>query len=102
MAKSTDETIREKLSAAFAPEALDVINESHLHSGHLHPGEPHNERFNRNGETHYRVRITAEAFSGMSRLARHRAVNDVLAAELAGSVHALAVEARAPGEPSRR
>lgn len=102
MAKSTDEMIRDKLTAAFAPDALEVINESRLHSGHLHPGEPHNERFNRDGETHYRVRITADAFTGMSRLARHRAVNEVLAAELAGSVHALAVEARAPGDPDRR
>ncbi|MCB1381983.1 MAG: BolA family transcriptional regulator [Notoacmeibacter sp.] len=99
---SVEETIRQKLEAAFAPESLAVINESHLHSGHLHPGDPHNERFNRHGETHFRVRIEADAFAPMSRVERHRAVNTVLAAELAGPVHALAVEARAPGEAARR
>ena len=99
---SVEETIRERLETAFSPSALAVINESHLHSGHLHPGEPHNERFNRHGETHFRVQIEAGAFASMSRLERHRAVNAVLAVELAGPVHALAVEARAPGEAARR
>ena len=99
---SVEETIRDRLEKAFSPESLAVINESHLHAGHLHPGEPHNERFDRNGETHFRVRIEAGAFAYMSRLERHRAVNAALADILAGPVHALAVEARAPGEPARR
>ena len=83
-----------KLEAAFSPERLDVINESHLHAGHQ-PG------FDGEGETHMRIRIVATAFSGMSRLARHRAINDVVKAELDAGLHALSVEAAAPGEPTR-
>ena len=83
-----------KLEAAFSPERLEVLNESHLHAGHQ-PG------FDGGGETHMRIRIVAAAFSGMSRLARHRAINDVVNAELDAGLHALAVEAAAPGEPTR-
>ena len=83
-----------KLEAAFSPERLDVINESHLHAGHQ-PG------FDGEGETHMRIRIVASAFSGMSRVARHRAINEVVKAELDAGLHALAVEAAAPGEPTR-
>ncbi|RAI32057.1 BolA family protein [Rhodoplanes serenus] len=80
----------EKLSAAFAPARLEVIDESHRHEGHAgaRPG----------GQTHFRVRIVAEAFRGRSRLDRHRLINQALAAEIAGGVHALAIEAAAPGE----
>jgi BolA family transcriptional regulator, general stress-responsive regulator len=87
-------SIEEKLTAAFAPERLDVINESHLHAGH-HPdvtGE---------GETHMRVRIVSASFSGMTRLARHRAITELLKPELDAGLHALAVEPAAPGEPVR-
>ncbi len=83
-----------KLEAAFSPERLEVLNESHLHAGHQ-PG------FDGGGETHMRIRIVAAAFSGMSRLARHRAINEVVKAELDAGLHALAVEAAAPGEPTR-
>lgn len=85
-------SIEEKLTAAFAPERLDVINESRLHAGHQ-PG------FDGEGETHMRVRIVASAFAGMGRVARHRAINDLLTAEFDAGLHALAVEAAAPGEP---
>lgn len=80
----------EKLSAAFAPAHLEVIDESHRHEGHAgaRPG----------GQTHFRVRIVAEAFRGRSRLDRHRLINQALAAEIAGGVHALAIEAAAPEE----
>ncbi|RAI37602.1 BolA family transcriptional regulator, partial [Rhodoplanes elegans] len=66
----------EKLSAAFAPSRLEVIDESHRHEGHAgaRPG----------GQTHFRVRIVAEAFRGKSRLDRHRAINQALAAEIEG------------------
>ncbi len=87
--------IVKKLHAAFSPTKLEVINESHLHAGHQ-------EAFDGSGETHFRVRLVSEKFDGMTRLARHRAVNDTLAGELADGVHALAVEPRAPGEASRR
>ena len=82
------ETITQRLNARFAPEALEVIDESHLHAGHA-GARPE-------GETHFRVRIVSSAFDGLSRLERHRLVNETLAAELAGPVHALAVRADVP------
>lgn len=84
----------DKLEATFSPERLEVINESHLHAGHQ-PG------FDGAGETHMRIRIVSSAFAGMSRVARHRAINDAVKAELDAGLHALAVEAAAPGEPVR-
>jgi len=83
-------TIINKLREAFTPESLDVIDESHLHEGHSghRPG----------GETHFRIYIVSRAFEGKSRIERHRMINTTLSAELAGSVHALAIKAQAPGE----
>ncbi len=95
-------SIETKLREAFSPESLAVVNESHLHAGHHHGGSDHHDGFDGTGETHFRVRIVSQAFSGQSRLQRHRAVNETLAAELSGGVHALAIEASAPGEPTRR
>jgi BolA protein len=88
--KTVQYTITNKLREAFAPESLDVSDESHLHEGHAghRPG----------GETHFRVYIVSPAFEGKSRIERHRMINATLAAELAGSVHALAIKAQAPGE----
>ncbi|MBB5044471.1 BolA family protein [Shinella fusca] len=91
---SMKSSIAGKLEAAFSPERLEVINESHMHAGHQ-PG------FDGEGETHMRIRIVSAAFAGMSRVARHRAINDVVKAELDAGLHALAVEAAAPGEPVR-
>lgn len=85
---SVEATIRQKLAHAFQPAALDIVNESHLHHGHH--GSPGT------GESHFRVHIVADAFAGKSRVERHRLVNDVLAAELAGPIHALAIKAEAP------
>ena len=87
---SVQSTIREKLSARLQPTRLEVINESHLHAGHR--GAPGT------GESHYRVLIEAPIFAGKTRLERHRLINAVLAAELEGKVHALAIAAYAPGE----
>jgi BolA family transcriptional regulator, general stress-responsive regulator len=87
---SVEATIRAKLEAAFRPTRLDVVNESHLHLGHR--GSPGT------GESHFRVVIVSARFAGTSRLERHRLVNEVLAAELAGKVHALALEARVPDD----
>jgi BolA protein len=86
----TQDLITEKLTKAFAPESLSVVDESHLHAGHAgaRPG----------GETHYRIYIVSEAFSGKSRVDRHRMINATLASELAGTVHALAIHASASGE----
>ncbi|MBB3935986.1 BolA family protein [Aureimonas phyllosphaerae] len=93
--------IEAKLTRGLAPQRLEVVNESHLHAGHHHAGSDHHDSFDGTGETHFRVRLVAEAFAGKSRLERHRAVNAFLAEELATGVHALAIEAAAPGEPTR-
>ena len=90
---SADQRIREKLIVAFEPVRLDVINESELHAGHRNsPGT---------GESHYRVLVVSAAFAGKTRVARHRMVNEVLAEELNGRVHALALSTYAPGETIR-
>ena len=83
-------TIEDKLTRVFRPAVLRVIDESHLHAGHA-GARPE-------GETHFRIEITAAAFAGQPRVARHRLVYDALADELAGPVHALALVTRAPGE----
>jgi BolA family transcriptional regulator, general stress-responsive regulator len=82
--------ITEKLRNAFAPESLRVEDESHRHEGHAghRPG----------GETHFRLYIVSEAFRGKSRIERHRMINETLAGELSGGLHALAIHAQAPGE----
>jgi BolA family transcriptional regulator, general stress-responsive regulator len=87
---ATRDIITEKLTKAFAPASLNVLDESHQHVGHA--------GYREGGETHFRVHIVAEAFRGKSRLERHRMVNETLVAELKGGVHALAIYAAAPGE----
>lgn len=84
------ETIERKLRDAFAPVSFDLLDESEKHRGH--------GGWREGGETHFRLRMTAAAFAGQSRVARQRAVNKVLADELAGPVHAFAMELSAPGE----
>jgi BolA protein len=91
---SVKETMLTKLESALAPLSLNVIDDSAKHAGHiLHPGgvEPR-------GETHFTVNVVSEAFVGKSRIDRHRMVNAILAEELADNVHALAIQAKAPGE----
>ena len=83
--------LRTKLEQAFHPKALEIVNESHLHAGHQ-------EHFDGSGETHLRIRIVSDAFAGMSRLERHRAVNKLAADELDAGLHALAIDARTPAE----
>lgn len=84
--------ITQKLTEAFAPEHLEVIDESHRHEGHAghRPG----------GESHFRVHIVAKAFSGKGRVDRHRAINAALADQIAGGIHALAIHASAPDDPA--
>ena len=89
---SVEDRIRQKLTSAFAPLALEVVNDSHRHAGHA--GSPGT------GESHFTVKVVSAAFAGKSRLERHRMVNDALAEELKGRIHALAVSALAPGEGS--
>jgi BolA protein len=90
---SVEDRIREKLILAFAPSALEVVNDSHRHAGHA--GSPGT------GESHYTVKVVSASFAGKSRLERHRMVNEVLAEELRGKIHALAITAFAPEERSR-
>lgn len=80
--------IEMKLREAFAPASLDVIDESHLHAGHV-GARPE-------GETHFRVEIVSAAFAEHSRVERQRLVYDILRDELAGPVHALSVSATPP------
>ena len=80
--------ISAKLMENFEPQALEVIDESHHHAGHS-GSRP-------DGESHFRVRITAEAFRSKSRVEQHRMVNAALADELKERVHALAVETSVP------
>lgn len=89
-----EETMRRKLTETYAPERVEVINESHLHAGHK-------PEFDGAGETHFRVRIVSEAFAGMSRVERHRSLNALLQPEIDAGVHALALEPAAPGETTR-
>ena len=82
--------IRDKLAQALSPVRLDVADESAQHAGHSGavPGKT----------THVRVIVVAESFRGRSRIDRHRIVNRLLAAEMEAGLHALAIEAKAPGE----
>ena len=84
------DAITEKLTAALAPVELEVADESDRHLGH--------SGWREGGETHFSVKVVSAAFSGKSRVERHRIVNALLADELAGRVHALAISAKAPGE----
>lgn len=98
---SIQSSMETKLRAAFDPERLEVVNESHLHAGHHHVESGHHATFDGTGETHFRVRIVSGAFEGRSRVERHRLVNDILAGDFKAGVHALAIEPAAPGEPTR-
>lgn len=87
---SMENRIREKLTVGLEPVRLDVVNESEKHAGHRSsPGT---------GESHFRVLVVSPKFAGQSRVARHRMVNQLIADELAGGVHALALSTYAPGE----
>ena len=79
----TDE-IRSRLVAAFAPSVLEVVDDSERHRGHA--------GFRDGGESHFNVRIRAEAFAGQSRIARHRAVHAALGPDLVGRIHALSLD----------
>ena len=77
-----------KLQQKFSPVALEVIDESHHHAGHS-GARP-------DGESHFKVKITADAFAGKSLVQCHRLINETLAEELKERVHALSIQANAP------
>ena len=81
---STADRLRAKLAMAFSPEQLEVIDESEQHRGH--------GGWREGGGTHFKVVMRAAALNGLSRIERSRAVHTALAEELAGEVHALALE----------
>lgn len=79
------ERMRSMLTTAFAPDALDVIDDSHKHVGHAGA---------RDGRGHFTVVVVSDAFTGLSRLARHRAVYEALGGMLDSDIHALSIRAR--------
>ena len=85
------ERIVARLTAGLEPQRLEIADESDRHAGHsgARPG----------GGTHYRVRIVSERFAGLTRVQRHRLIYGLLPAEFAEGLHALALEAKTPGEP---
>ena len=85
------ERIVARLTAELDPVVLDVIDESDRHAGHAGARE--------GGGTHDRGRVVSAQFERRSRVERHRLVYDLLAAEFADGLHALALIAKAPGEP---
>lgn len=81
---SVADEIRQNLEAAFSPRELKVHDDSEAHRGH--------SGYQEGGESHFNVLIRAQAFDGMSRIARHRAVHQALGADLVGRIHALALD----------
>ena len=91
---SLADTMRQKLTARFAPTRLEIVDDSARHAGHAgHPGGA-----GQGGETHFSVTLVSPVFDGMGRVARQRLVYETLADELKGGVHALALSTLAPGE----
>ena len=86
--------IEKKLSEAFSPVRISVLDESHKHKGHAgaRPG----------GESHFRVEIVSAEFAGLSRLDRRRRIYAALAEEMANDIHALALKPLTPDEDSAR
>ena len=81
--------IREKLTQAFAPQQLDIVDESHLHAGHAGA---------RSGGGHFAVTIVAEAFAGQPLIKRHRMVYDAVADIMNTEIHALSMKTYTPDE----
>jgi BolA protein len=85
-ARPTAAQIEALLRAAFAPTELAVQDDSHLHAGHAGAREG----------SHFSVRIRSARFAGLTPVARHRLVYDVLGDWMRQGIHALAIDARAP------
>jgi BolA protein len=86
------ERLEARLREAFAPIALEIVDDSERHRGHAGA---------RSGAGHFRVLLVSERFRGVSKLERHRMVYDALAGELREEIHALEIAARSPEEPAR-
>jgi len=90
MSQVVVQKITEKITKALKPVKISVEDESHLHAGHAgaRPG----------GETHFRLTVVSDQFIGLSLVKRHRLINEALAEELQGPIHALAIKALSPDE----
>jgi BolA protein len=84
---SREQRLRQLLETRFAPQELDIEDESYQHAGHAGAAD---------GRGHFRIRIVAEAFRGVSPLARHRMVYAAVNELLQTDIHALAIEALPP------
>lgn len=83
---SVQSTIEQKITQALGPQHLEVLNESHMHNVPV------------GSESHFKVTIVTDQFEGKMLVARHRILNELLADELAGQVHALSLHTLTPGE----
>jgi BolA protein len=92
------DTMRDKLTAAFAPSLLVIQDDSARHAGHAGAARADGGQ----GETHFSVRIVSARFAGLSRVERQRRVYDVLSEELAAQVHGLSLTALSPAETAQR
>jgi BolA protein len=90
MSQVVVEKITEKITKALEPTQISVEDESHLHAGHAgaRPG----------GQTHFRITVVSARFADLSLVKRHRLINEALAEELRGPIHALAIKALSPDE----
>lgn len=91
------DAIEQKLTAAFAPLALEVRDESARHAGHA--GATRDD--GSHGETHFHVRLVSSAFEGLSRVERQRRIHATLELELKASVHALSLALLTPSEAQK-
>lgn len=87
---SVAQEIRTRLQAALTPVELEIIDQSDQHRGHA--------GWREGGETHFHMRLVSDAFTGLSRIERQRAVHKALGDLLEATVHALSMDLRAPGE----
>ena len=85
---SVADSLKQKLTEAFSPTHLEVVDESHKHKGHV-GARPE-------GETHFHVTIESQAFSGMTRVMQQRLIYQAVQEELDGPVHALGLTVRVP------
>jgi stress-induced morphogen len=90
-------SIRAKLTSAFAPQVLEIRDESARHAGHAGATRGDGSQ----GETHFHVRLVSASFEGVSRVERQRRIYAALREELAGPVHALSLEVLTPSETQR-
>ncbi|WFD45691.1 BolA domain UV induced protein Uvi31 [Malassezia furfur] len=94
---SVEDSIRAKISDAFAPSHLFIRNDSSMHAHHAAMAAQNGG----NGETHFFVEVVSDQFQGKPQIARHRAVNALLASEFERGVHALSLRLKTPAEIER-